>query len=213
LEPCPLCRGTGRITQGHAFIQIQSPCQHCDGKGGVVADPCPTCAGSGSTLVPHTAEVDVPPGAFHGLRINKRGEGDRFEVNGPTGDLHFLVRVKPHPIFARSGNDLTVMAPIPFSLAILGGNLVVPCLTDELLEVTIPPATQSGTMFRLAGKGFRDPFDHWVGDYLIKVEVETPKYPADSEVILQLQELEKQYPGELVSKFQKFIRPPDQPAS
>jgi molecular chaperone DnaJ len=194
--PCPDCRGTGArpgsmprvcpdcdgvgmraASVGGAFT-LNETCPSCGGRGMVVDDPCPTCHGSGRGMSDRAIQARIPAGVRDGQRIKLRGKGAPGEHGGPQGDLYVVVKVSPHPVFGRSGDNLTVKVPISFDEAALGAEIKVPTLAGSPVTVKIPAGTPSGRTFRVRGRGVIRK-DGTRGDLLVTVEVHVP--PALSE--------------------------------
>jgi len=205
LDACKLCNGSGRLVQNHSFIRLNTTCPQCHGRGRVIVNPCQHCGGEGSTQQPVDLEVRIPPGAFEGMRLCIRGQGEVIEAGGTRGDLYLHVRVARHDFFSRNEDDLLCTVPIPFSMAVKGGKVVVPGL-DGNVELVIPAGIQSGTVLRLAKQGIVDPYyPTRRGDMLVAVVVETPKNVPQEymDVVEQLAALETKYPGERFAAFEK----------
>ncbi|MCX9073149.1 MAG: molecular chaperone DnaJ, partial [Candidatus Methanoperedens sp.] len=135
--------------------------------------PCIECHGSGTVQRRRKLEVKIPPGVDTGTRLRVPGEGEAGEKGGPPGDLYVEIQVKPHSIFTRSDDDVIMEAPISFTQAALGDEIIVPTL-DGKAKMKIPPGTQSGHVFRLKGKGFPRLHISGKGDQLVKIKVEVP---------------------------------------
>ena len=170
---CTTCGGQGQVRMQQGFFSIQQTCPRCKGAGKIITDPCVVCHGSGQVQETKTLSVKIPAGVDTGDRIRLAGEGEPGENGGPPGDLYVQVRIKPHPIFKRIGNDLACEMPISFATAALGGELDVPTLAGRV-RLKVPPETQTGKVFRLRGKGVKSIQQRGVGDLLCKVVVETP---------------------------------------
>jgi molecular chaperone DnaJ len=170
---CPTCGGDGQVRMQQGFFSIQQTCPRCRGRGSIIAEPCPTCHGRGRVQESKTLSVKIPAGVDSGDRIRLSGEGEAGEHGGPPGDLYVQVRVKPHPIFAREGNDLLCEMPIGFITAALGGEVEAPTL-EGAIQLKVPAGTQTGKLFRLRGKGVRSVQGGEPGDLLCRVVVETP---------------------------------------
>jgi molecular chaperone DnaJ len=131
-------------------------------------------------VVPKDREVRVriPAGVADGQRIRLKGRGGSGRNGGPPGDLYVLVRVKPHPLFGRDGDNLTLGVPITFAEAALGAAITVPTLGGDPVTIKIPAGTRSGRTFRVRSKGIESGGRH--GDLLVTVEVAVPdKLTAD----------------------------------
>jgi molecular chaperone DnaJ len=170
---CPMCEGRGVIDDNQGFFSFSSPCPECAGGGYLIDEPCPTCRGTGIEHRPREVKVRIPAGVGDGQRIRLRGRGGPGRNGGPAGDLYVTVRVKPHPLFGRRGNDLTITVPITFPEAALGADVAVPTLDGGSVKVRIPAGTRSGRTFRVRGKGVA--VRRKTGDMLVTVEVAVPQ--------------------------------------
>jgi len=176
---CPECDGVGMraASVGGAFTMNET-CPSCRGRGMIVDDPCPACNGSGRGLSDRTIQARIPAGVRDGQRIKLRGKGARGEHGGPPGDLYVVVKVAPHPVFARSGDNLTVKVPVTFDEATLGAEIKVPTLLGAPVTVKVPAGTPSGRTFRVRGRGAPRK-DGTPGDLLVTVEVQVPDRLSD----------------------------------
>jgi molecular chaperone DnaJ len=173
---CPTCGGSGEIRLTQGFFSIARTCHHCGGAGRVIQEKCPTCGGAGTGREEVTLEVPIPPGVDTGTRIRSAGNGEPSPVPGGTpGDLYVVVQVKPHPIFAREGTEVTCEMPISFAQAALGVTIDVPTL-DGPAKLKIPAGTQTGKVFRLKGKGIPVLQGAGRGDQHVRIVVETPTH-------------------------------------
>lgn len=177
-ETCPVCRGTGQVksTQRTPFgvFSSSSPCQNCRGTGKIIKEPCRTCSGAGKVRKNRTIKVKIPAGIDDGQTISLHGEGNGGTLGGPAGDLYVTVSVKEHKMFQREGQDILLEMPISFVQAALGASITVPTV-DGKVEYEIPEGTQTGTVFRLRGKGVPSINGRGRGDQYVKVNVEIPK--------------------------------------
>ncbi|MBF5039572.1 MULTISPECIES: molecular chaperone DnaJ [unclassified Methylophilus] len=170
---CTTCNGHGQVRMQQGFFSVQQTCPKCHGTGKMVKDPCPTCHGNGRVKQNKTLNVKIPAGVDEGDRIRLSGEGEAGVNGGPTGDLYVVVHLKEHPIFQRDGANLHCEMPISFSTAALGGEIEVPTL-DGAAKMKIPAETQTGSVFRLRGKGIKPLRSSEHGDLMVHVVVETP---------------------------------------
>jgi molecular chaperone DnaJ len=170
---CKTCGGAGQVRVAQGFFSIQQTCPHCGGSGSMIERPCRECSGRGRVRKPKTLKVKVPAGVDNGSRIRLSREGEAGRNGGPPGDLYVDITVKEHPIFTREGQHLSCEVPVSFATAALGGSVDVPSL-DGNVVLKVPPETQSGSVFRLRGKGVRSVRAHGVGDLFCRVQVETP---------------------------------------
>jgi molecular chaperone DnaJ len=171
---CPSCEGTGQESRNLGSFAFSEPCKECRGRGLVVDDPCPTCSGSGRAMSTRTIQARIPAGVGDGQRIKLKGKGAPGERGGPPGDLYVRVHVAAHPVFGRSGHNLTVIVPVTFPEAALGAEIKVPSHRGMPVSVRIPPGTPNGRTFRVRGKGVRRP-DSTYGDLLVTVNVLVPE--------------------------------------
>lgn len=175
---CATCGGYGQIEQstglGMLFGRVVTTCPACRGKGVLISSPCRKCRGSGRQRRHRVLAVRIPAGISDGQGIRVAGEGELSENGGARGDLHVYVRIQPHPFFERHGQDLLCRVPISFTQAALGARVEVPSLSGRL-ELVIPPGTQHGQMFRLAGRGLRSVRSPRCGDEIVQVWIEVPR--------------------------------------
>lgn len=177
-EVCPDCHGSGAVTQSQrtpfGVMQTQAVCGKCRGTGKIIHQPCPDCHGSGRARKRKTVKVNIPAGIDNGQTISLRGQGHAGKNGGPSGDLLITVMVKPHDIFRREGTSVFCEAPITFTQAVLGAEMEIPTI-DGKVKYTIPEGTQTGTVFRLRGKGIPVLNGHGRGDQYVTVTIETPR--------------------------------------
>ena len=172
---CPTCEGSGMQTSASGGVfAVTEPCRDCRGRGMVVDDPCPVCHGSGRGRSTKTMQVRIPAGVTDGQRIRLKGKGGAGENGGAAGDLYVLVHVRPHALFGRKGDNLTLVAPVTFNEAALGAQIEVPTLDGGPVKLRVPQGTPNGRTFRVRGKGVAKR-DGSRGDLLVSVEVVVPQ--------------------------------------
>ncbi|MBO8136724.1 MAG: molecular chaperone DnaJ [Desulfotomaculum sp.] len=176
-KTCGVCHGTGQVKQAAEtpfgrIVQTRT-CANCRGTGKVIEKLCPTCGGSGQVRRTRSIHVKIPAGVDNGSRIRLSGEGEHGLRGGPPGDLYIFISVRPHKIFKREGNDVYCEVSINFAQAALGDEITVPTLEGEA-ELKIPAGTQSGTIFRIRGKGVPYVNGGGRGDQHVRVKVVTP---------------------------------------
>jgi molecular chaperone DnaJ len=171
---CPTCLGTGQTSRNQGGFAFSEPCRDCRGRGLVVDDPCSVCHGSGRGVSARTMNVRIPAGVQDGQRIRLKGKGAPGERGGPAGDLYVLVHVRPHPVFGRKGDNLTVNVPVTFPEAALGADIKVPTLGGAPVTLKLPPGTANGRTLRVRGKGAMRK-DGSRGDLLVTVQVAVPQ--------------------------------------
>ncbi|HLA72039.1 MAG TPA: molecular chaperone DnaJ [Steroidobacteraceae bacterium] len=170
---CETCNGVGQVRISQGFFQLQQPCPKCRGAGTIIKNPCDSCLGQGRVRRAKRLAVKIPAGVDTGDRIRLSGEGESGRNGGPPGDLYVEVHVRDHDIFDREGADLLCEVPVSFATAVLGGSIDVPTL-DGHVALKVPTETQSGTQFRLRGKGVKPVRGGPHGDLFCTVVVETP---------------------------------------
>ena len=173
LETCATCHGHGQVRMQRGIFTMQQPCPHCGGRGQTITTPCAACHGNGRVEEEKVLSVKIPAGVDSGDRIRLAGEGEAGPAGTAPGDLYVEVRVRPHDIFVRDGDDLHCDVPIRISQAALGDTVRVPTLGGEA-EIRIPAETQTGKVFRLRDKGVKSVRSRRPGDLYCKVVVETP---------------------------------------
>ena len=177
-ETCTGCGGCHRVQQRRqtpmGVFATTGPCPKCGGKGKVISTPCKSCGGSGQTRKRKTVKVTIPAGIDDRQIISLRGQGNAGRNGGPAGDLQIVISVQPHQLFRRDGADVYCDAPITFTQAVLGGELEIPTI-DGKVSYTLPEGTQTGTTFRLKGKGIPVVNGRGRGDQFVTVHIETPR--------------------------------------
>lgn len=193
-ETCGYCGGHGRVIQSAGIIRMQTTCPACNGAGSKVSKPCRPCRGTGQKLKSVQTEVRIPAGVDEETRVRITGEGEPSPEGGPPGDCYCFISVLEHPLFEREGQHLVCRVPITYTQAALGCELEVPTLTGRD-QVTLPPGTQSGDVFKLGGRGMPDPRRHGLGDLLVQVTIEVPKKlsPDENRLLRELAELEQKH--------------------
>ena len=172
-KTCTTCHGSGTVHMRQGFFSVQQTCPHCRGTGKIIPEPCTTCNGAGRVKKQKTLEVKIPAGINEGMRIRSAGNGEPGVNGGPAGDLYIEIRIKPHEIFERDGDDLHCTVPVLLTTVALGGPIMVPTLGGKA-EIELPEGTQHGKTFRLRGKGIKGVRSAYPGDLYCHVAVETP---------------------------------------
>ena len=177
-ETCSNCRGSGVVTQTQrtplGMFQTQGACPNCRGTGKINRKPCKKCGGAGRVRKSKTLKVNIPAGIDDGQSIQLRGQGGAGVNGGPAGDVIVTISIRPHPIFTREGQDVVCEIPISFAQAALGDTLQVPTI-DGKVSYDIPEGTQTGTVFRLKGKGIQNVNGRGRGDQYVRVNIEVPR--------------------------------------
>jgi molecular chaperone DnaJ len=172
-ENCTTCSGTGQVRYQQGFFSVARTCHVCRGTGKVIKNPCNDCNGTGRVEREKQLEVKVPAGVETGSRLRVSGEGEAGTQGGATGDLYVVIHVAEHEQFERQGSNLYEAVPITFAQAALGADIMVKTLDAEE-KLKIPMGTQTGTVFRLRGKGMPALGGRGRGDLFVSVTVITP---------------------------------------
>ena len=176
-EQCPQCNGAGEVRRVQRSILGQfvnvSTCPQCGGEGEVIKDPCHTCGGRKQVQKQRTLKVKIPAGIQSEQQIRLTGEGAPGRSSGPPGNLYVFVTVEPHDLFQRRGDDILLNLEINVAQAALGDEVEVPTIDGDA-KVTIPPGTQSGTVFRLRDRGVPHVRSRGRGDQLVMTQVAIP---------------------------------------
>lgn len=199
LATCRTCGGYGQVERqqnlGIFVSRVVTDCPTCHGRGQVVEKPCRDCRGSGRAPKERVIQVKIPKGIHDGQSIRIRGEGEPGPGGTARGDLRCVIRVREHPLFERDGDHLLCRMPISFTQAALGAQVDVPTLSGTT-PLKIPAGTQSGTIFKLAGKGLPNLQTGRPGDEIVQVVVEIPRKltKAQQELLRQLAATEEENP-------------------
>lgn len=175
---CPDCRGSGYVRQERrtpfGYFSTTAPCRKCSGSGESIKHPCGECDGTGLVKKTRKIEVDVPPGAFDGLRLRVTGEGEAGPKGATPGDLYVAISVASDPRFTREDDDLHNTHHISFAQAALGAEVEIPTLEGHAI-LNVHPGTQSHTVYRMKGKGMPHLRGSGSGDQLVTVIVDVPQ--------------------------------------
>ncbi|MDK2857942.1 MAG: molecular chaperone DnaJ [Verrucomicrobiota bacterium] len=170
---CSDCGGSGQVVSGSGFIQFRQTCPTCRGTGEVIEKSCTTCHGQGLVRKKRTIEVNIPAGVETGSRLRIAGKGEGGLRGGRAGDLYIVLHVREHEFFKRNDLDIVCEVPVPFHIAMLGGEVRVPTIHGNAI-LKIPAGTESGKVFRMRGKGITSP-RYGTGDQHVVVQIEIPQ--------------------------------------
>ena len=178
IKECPTCRGQGSVQKTQrtilgSFTQVAT-CQECHGSGKRPESLCSHCRGRGVEEITENLEVVIPRGINNGEILKITGKGEASLYGGTPGDLYIKLRVLPHPVFRRQGDDIIMHLPLKLSQAILGDMVDVETL-DGAIQLKIPEGTQSGDILKVRGKGAFSSSGYGRGALLIEIKVEIPK--------------------------------------
>jgi len=172
MQTCAQCGGRGQVVMSSGFFRMQQTCSACGGRGQTVAEFCPECHGKGAVRVTRKIDVHIPAGVDNTSRLRVNGQGEVGSAG--AGDLYLYIRVLPHDVFERDGNNIHMRLPVPFVKAALGAEVSVPALNGSV-AMKIPSGTQSGKVFRLKGKGMPDVHGGSPGDQYVHVMIHVPE--------------------------------------
>jgi molecular chaperone DnaJ len=171
-QTCPECGGTGTISFGQGGFAVNRPCPMCLGRGSVPTKPCPTCGGTGQVREERQIALTVPAGVDNGSKLRLSGQGERGPGGGPPGDLIVGFRIRPDPFFRRDGLDVSCTVPVNVAQATLGSKIRVRTVDGRKVALRVPPGTQSGTRFRIAGQGIEKGGRR--GDQYVQIKITVP---------------------------------------
>jgi len=191
---CPKCNGSGQIrySRMQGIFSFTQTCPDCRGTGEIIKSPCNICNGRGKVREKSDLTVKIPPGVDTGISIRVRGKGEAGERGGPPGDLYIVVRLIPHNIFTRKGDNLYMEFPVSFADVALGGEVSVPTIDGNSIKMKVPPGTPSNKVFRLKGKGMPSLNRGGNGDQYVKMLVEVPERltARQKEILAEFNEIE-----------------------
>lgn len=174
-ETCTTCGGNGQVMFRRGFLSVAQTCPGCGGAGAVNRNPCTECSGRGRVERESKLKVAVPAGVDTGMRLRLVGEGERGTLGGAPGDLYVVLSIEDHPVFERDGADLHTEFQVAVFEAMLGAELEVKNILDEVTSVRIKPGTQPGEVLRLRGLGMPRLESSRRGDLYAHVRVVVPK--------------------------------------
>ena len=205
---CPTCNGSGRVVKQvrtmFGAMQQASSCPDCNGSGKKILKKCPHCNGAGYKTIKEEVDVSIPAGIDNGQQVRLGGYGFRGSNGGPNGDLYIEIRVKPHKIFTRNGDDIYIKVPISSVDATLGCDMDIPtCYGD--VEMKVPAGSQPGKILRLKGYGFKSLRSNNTGDQLVELDVKIPTKLSKEEKELYKKLSGKQEKKSIFDKLMKDI--------
>ncbi len=190
VKTCPTCGGSGQVVQRQFFMTIAQTCPTCHGEG-VVYEPCKACGGRGTVRKRESIKVRIPPGVDTGSKLVVEGKGHAGRFGGPPGNLYIQVKVKPHKVFQRKGDDLYVDVNLTYPEAVLGTEIEVPTISGDKVKVKIPPGTQHGELIKVSGYGMPRLKGGGKGDMYVRANIEVPKIGVLEKVFKDGKKVEK----------------------
>ncbi len=191
---CPQCKGSGNVQQMAGAMKFSLTCPRCGGTGRL-RNACPSCRGEGRAQINEPVEVRIPAGSATGSRLRVGGKGNAGSMGAPAGDLYITVRVEPHALFTREGDDIGITIPVSVSEAGLGAKIEVPTVDGRAL-LKIPQGTQNGQKFRLREKGILNSRKNQRGDQIVEISIQAPDIRDDKtrELLRELARLDPRDP-------------------
>lgn len=171
---CTTCNGRGQVHFQQSLFIVERTCTACGGMGQTISNPCRTCHGQGRHKKDKTLEVAIPAGVDDGMKIRVTDEGEAGVRGAPPGDLYVFISIKPHKMFKRDGQTIHCKVPITMVNATLGGEIEVPSIDGERIQIKIPAGTQHGHQIRIKNKGMHGIRVSTRGDMLVETTVEIP---------------------------------------
>ncbi len=203
-KTCSQCGGRGQVTMAQGFFSIRQACPTCHGSGQMIESPCQTCSGQGRVRKRKNIQIHIPAGVDSGARLRVSGEGETGERGAPPGDLYVVLHVREDSVFKRHGGDLSCDLPVRLEQALFGGKVIVPTIGGKA-QIKIPAGTQTGTVFRLRGKGVPSVRGAGRGDLHVRILVETPS-KISSKVRTELEETLKKLDDSSYPRQKDFLQ-------
>ncbi len=201
---CRSCHGSGQISFHQGFFTLRQTCANCQGEGTVIKERCADCRGNGQVKSHVKLKVKVPAGIRSEQRLRMQGEGERNHPKGKPGDLYVQILVSPHVFFLREGDDIIVDVPIPFTLAILGGEIEVPTL-EGMRKVSVPPGVPHHHSIRLKNQGIQHLNGGGRGDQIVRLDIEMPDHLTSQQRDL-LKQFEEKSKDKSYPRTHEFLR-------
>lgn len=195
---CGECDGRGRVQVGEGPVLFMRTCGRCRGIGREGAKPCVACGGGGRVGRRERLAVKIPAGVDTGSRVRVSGKGGAGAGGGRAGDLYIRVRVRPHPLIDRRGDDLYVDLPVTVAEAVAGASIEVPTPDGSVVRVRVPPGSQTGRQLRIRGRGMPAIRGDARGDLYLRVAVQIPQSGGE-DIAAAAAALDRGYTGDVRS--------------
>lgn len=179
VEKCPVCDGRGEIKETRqtffgSFTQVKT-CKKCFGTGKIPKKVCEVCRGSGKVMGERRVKIEIRPGTADNQIIHIKGGGEAGERGTGEGDLYVRIKIKPHPVFERRGDDLLIKKEVRFIDLLLGKKIEIPMISVNKLKVEIPANFDLKNPLRIPGEGMPKFSGYGRGDLIVDLSVKTPK--------------------------------------
>jgi molecular chaperone DnaJ len=170
---CDECKGRGTVTFGQGGFAVTRPCPACRGRGRIPSEVCSRCGGQSEVSVQKRLLVTVRSGTESGQKVRLKGQGQRSDDGGPSGDLIVSFQVEPDRFFQRDGLNIHCTVPVNLAQAMLGTRVKVKTVSGRHVVLTVPPGTQPGRRFRIRGQGVQK--SNAKGDQIVEISVTLPE--------------------------------------
>lgn len=208
-ETCSSCSGTGRIRQTKqtmfGAMSTESVCTVCGGTGKKVKNKCETCGGYGYSRTTVEEKIDIPGGVEGDQVVIVSGRGNAGKNGGPAGDIRVFLNIEKSSLYVRRGNDLYADIFIPFTTAMLGGEVSVKLPDGEKHTIKIKENTQTGTTEIVRGKGAKNLNGSGAGNIYLKLVVEHPRALSRAQRQM-VEDLAKTFSAKDYPKSSEFIK-------
>lgn len=179
VERCSMCSGTGYVTSYTKTIMgtmtSTSVCRNCSGSGKVVRNKCNKCSGEGRIYSSgEVVTITIPKGISEDMEFVINGYGNAARFGGQNGDLYVGISEERNNKFKRDGLDVYCQVVLSFYEAVFGTERDVDTLYNTKVRIKIQPGTQSGKIFKIDGKGFKDVNGNRYGNQYVYIQVYVP---------------------------------------
>lgn len=192
---CATCEGRGEIRETRQsffgqFSQVRA-CTKCSGQGQIPNKICGACNGSGRIKSEKNIHIEIAPGIADGQLVKVVGAGQAGERGAGAGDLYVRIKIKHHPIFKRTNDDLIVKKMLSLTDVLLGKKVEVSTIGGGKLHLEIPSGFNLRERLRIPGEGMPKLGAHRRGDLYVEFDLETPK-KINAKAKKLLEDLEKE---------------------
>ncbi|MEK7496157.1 MAG: DnaJ C-terminal domain-containing protein [Patescibacteria group bacterium] len=178
-DQCVVCGGRGEIKEAVRsffgnFVQVKQ-CRQCFGVGQIPKKICETCKGSGKIMGERKIKIEIRPGIGDGQIIKIKGAGEAGEKGTAEGDLYIRIKIKPHPVFQRRGDDLIIKKEANIIDLLLEKKIEIPTISGNLLKTEIPAGFDLKDNLKISGEGMPHFGSYGRGDLIVELTIKTPK--------------------------------------
>ena len=178
-DKCSVCGGRGEIKETRksffgSFTQVRQ-CKECAGAGQISKSPCSQCHGTGRISGERQVKIKILSGIHDGQLITMKGAGEAGQRGTETGDLYVRVKIKPHHIFHREGNDLIIRKDVKLIDILLGKKIEIPIISGHKLHIEIPTDFDIRQNVIIANEGMPVFGAYGRGNLIVELKIKTPK--------------------------------------